>query len=180
MLSDKMQQALNDQLNAEWYSSYLYVSMAAYFESLALKGFANWMSVQAQEERVHGEMFYNHINSRRGRVVLKAIDAPPTEWKSPLNAFEHVLDHEQRVTGLIDNLVTAAGGENDYATQQFLQWFVSEQVEEEENADAIVRQLTLIGDNPHALLMLDRELARRVFVPPVAAGGGGAEAGAAA
>jgi ferritin len=179
MLSDKMQQALNDQLNAEWYSSYLYVSMAAHFESLALKGFANWMSVQAQEEHVHGEMFYNHINARRGRVVLKAIDAPPTEWKSPLNAFEHVLDHEQRVTGLIDNLITAAGSENDYATQQFLQWFVSEQVEEEENADAIVRQLKLIGDDPHALLMLDRELAARVFVPPAAAGGG-AQAGAAA
>jgi ferritin len=111
--------------------------------------------------------------------VLKAIDAPPAEWKSPLNAFEHVLDHEQRVTGLINKLVTTAAGENDYATQQFLQWFVAEQVEEEENADAIVRQLKLIGDNPHALLMLDRELATRVFVPPVAAGGS-AQAGAAA
>ena len=176
MLSAKMQEALNDQLNAEWYSSYLYVAMKAYFESLGLKGFANWMGVQAKEEWVHGEMFYAQVNDRRGRVLLKEIAAPPTEWKSPLNVFEHTLEHEQIVTGRINKLVDMAAGESDHATNAFLQWFVTEQVEEEANADAILQQLKLIGDNPHALLMLDRELATRVFVPPVA----GAEGGAAA
>ncbi len=166
MLSDKMQQALNAQLNAELYSSYLYVSMAAYFESLNLKGFANWMWVQQQEERVHADLFYGQINARLGRVTLKAIDAPATEWKSPLDAFEHVLKHEQMVTGLINNLVALAMGEKDFASNQFLQWFVAEQVEEEDNADSIVKQLQLIGDNVHALLMLDRELAARVFAVP--------------
>ncbi len=166
MLSEKMQEALNDQLNAEWYSSYLYVAMAAYLEATGLKGFANWMRVQAKEEWAHGEIFYNQINSRRGRVLLQPIAGPPTEWKSPQHAFEHVLEHEQMVTGRINALVSQALAESDHATNSFLQWFVDEQVEEEENADQILQQLKLIGDNPHALLMLDRELAARVFVMP--------------
>ena len=176
MLSKKMLKALNAQLNAEWYSSYLYVSMAAYFEDLNLKGFANWMSVQAQEEHAHGQMFYNQLNDRRGRVTLTAIAAPPTEWESPEKVFAHVLEHEQMVTGLINKLVDLAQAESDHATRNFLQWFVAEQVEEEANADAILRQLNLVGDNPHALLMLDRELAMRVFVDPLATAGGGAAA----
>lgn len=176
MLSERMQEALNDQLNAEWYSSYLYLSMAAYFESTGLKGFANWMSVQAKEEWAHGEMFYAQLNNRRGRVLLKHIAGPPTEWPSPQGAFAHVLEHEQMVTGRINTLVDLALSEADHATNAFLQWFVNEQVEEESNADHILQQLKLIGDNPHALLMLDRELATRVFVPPVPAAGGGAAA----
>jgi len=176
MLSEKMQEAFNDQLNAEWYSSYLYISMAAYFESVGLKGFANWMHVQAKEEWVHGEMFYAHLNDRRGRVLLKHIAGPPTEWKSAQHAFEHTLEHEQVVTGRINKLVDMAVAESDHAANAFLQWFVTEQVEEESNADAILQQLKLIGDNPHALLMLDRELATRVFVPPAAAGAGGGTA----
>ncbi len=171
MLSEKMLEALNGQLTAEWYSSYLYVSMAAYFESLNLKGFAHWMSVQAKEEWVHGEMFYAQINERRGRVSLKAIEVPPTEWKSPLDVFAYALAHEQKVTGLINKLVDQALRESDHATNNFLQWFVAEQVEEEAAADAIVQQLKLVGDNPHALLMLDRELATRVFALPAAATG---------
>lgn len=169
MLSEKMQEALNRQLNAEWYSSYLYASMGAYFESLNLKGFAHWMALQAKEEWVHGEMFYAQINERRGRVTLKAIDAPPTEWKSPLAVFEEVLAHEQKVTGLIDKLVDQAIGESDHATNNFLQWFVSEQVEEEAAADEILQKLKLIGDSPQALLMLDQELAARAFNLPAAA-----------
>ena len=171
MLSEKMLEALNGQLNAEWYSSYLYVSMAAYFESLNLKGFANWMSVQAKEEWVHGEMFYAQINARRGRVTLGTIEAPPAEWKSPRDAFAHVLAHEQKVTGLINKLVDQALSESDHATNTFLQWFVTEQVEEEANADAIVQQLKLIGDDPHARLLLDREVATRAFALPAAAAG---------
>lgn len=171
MLSEKMEQALNEQLNAEWYSSYLYISMGAYFASLNLKGFAHWMEVQGKEEWVHGEMFYSQINERRGRVTLQAIAAPPTEWKSPLEVFQEVLAHEQKVTGLINNLVAQAARENDYATNNFLQWFVAEQVEEEAAADEILQQLKLIGDNPQALLMLDRELGARVFNLPAAAAG---------
>jgi ferritin len=168
---EKMLEACNGQLNAEWYSSYLYVSMAAYFESLNLKGFAHWMSVQAKEEWVHGELFYAQIHDRRGRVTLRAIEAPATEWESPREAFEHVLAHEQKVTGLINKLMDQAVGESDHATSNFLQWFVGEQVEEEAAADAILQQLKLIGDNAHALLMLDRELAARVFALPAVATG---------
>jgi ferritin len=171
MLSEKMLEALNGQLNAEWYSSYLYVSMGAYFASLNLKGFAHWMEVQGKEEWVHGEMFYAQINARRGRVTLQAIAAPPTEWRSSQDVFQEVLAHEQKVTGLINKLVDQAVSESDHATNNFLQWFVAEQVEEEEAADEILQQLKLIGDNPQALLMLDRELTARAFSLPAAAVG---------
>jgi len=173
MLSEKMLEGLSDQLNAEWYSSYLYISMAAYFESLNLKGFAHWMSVQAKEEWVHGELFYKQIVDRRGRVLLKAIEKPPMEWKSPEAAFAHTLDHEQLVTGRINKLVDQSVSESDHATRSFLQWLVDEQVEEEASADEILQQLRLIGDNVHALLMLDRELAARVFALPTVAAGTG-------
>jgi len=172
MISEKMQDALNGQLNAELYSAYLYVSMSAYFESMNLRGFANWMRVQAQEEVVHAYKFYSHLNERGGRVILPQIDGPPTEWDSPLAAFEAVYEHEQKVTGLINDLVDLAVAERDHATNNFLQWFVTEQVEEEASASEVVEGLKLIGDAKAELFMLDRELGQRVFTPPATAEGG--------
>jgi ferritin len=163
MISKKMQNAINGQINAELYSAYLYLSMSADFSSKNLPGFANWMKIQAQEELGHAMKLYNFIEERLGRVTLKAIDAPPTEWDSPLTAFEAVLKHEQKVTGLINKLVDQAIAENDHATRGFLQWFVDEQVEEEASADAIVEQLKLIKSAPGGLFMLDKELGRRTF-----------------
>ncbi len=167
MIKEKIQNALNRQTNAEMYSAYLYLSMSAFFESINLKGFANWMRVQTQEEMAHAMKFYDYINERGGRITLTAIDAPPTQWKSPLDVFEHVYKHEQRVTGLINDLVNLAVAENDHATNNFLQWFVAEQVEEESSADEIVQNLRLLGDaRGSGLFMLDKELGQRVFTPP--------------
>jgi len=166
MLSEKIQQALNEQINAELYSSYLYLAMQAYFESINLAGFANWMKAQTQEELMHAIKIYDFVNERNSRVILKAIDKPPTEWKSPLDVFEQVFKHEQKVTALINNLVNLAADEKDHATASFLQWFVNEQVEEEASADAVLQQLKLMQDAPGGLFMLDRELAQRVFTPP--------------
>ena len=169
MINEKMEQALNEQLNAEYYSSYLYLSMAAYFESIDLPGFANWMRVQVQEEMFHTLKFYDYIVERAGRVILRAIEAPPTEWKSPLDAFEATLTHEQKVTGLINDLVYLARDERDNASEIFLQWFVTEQVEEEDSVNTILAQLRLIKDNPQGLFMLNKDLGQRVFTPPATA-----------
>ncbi len=166
MIKEKIQEALNKQLNAELFSSYLYLSMAAYFESINLKGFANWMRVQTQEELVHAMKFYNFIIERGGKAVLSAIEGPPTQWKSPLAVFEHAYQHEQKVTGLINNLVDLSIAEQDHATNNFLQWFVAEQVEEEASADEVVQKIKLMGDASGGLFMLDQELAQRVFTPP--------------
>ncbi len=166
MLSDKMQDALNGQIVAETYSAYLYWSMAAYFESVNLSGFARWMKAQAQEELVHAAKFFDFVVERGGRVTLDAIDAPPTEWDSPLAAFEHAYEHEQKVTGLINNLVDMAVAQRDHATRNFLDWFVDEQVEEEASADGVVQKLRLIGDAPGGLFMLNQELGQRVFTMP--------------
>ncbi len=166
MIKEKIQEALNKQLNAELFSSYLYLSMAAYFESINLKGFANWMRVQTQEELVHAMKFYNFIIERGGKAVLSAIEGPPTQWKSPLAVFEHAYKHEQKVTGLINNLVDLSIAEQDHATNNFLQWFVAEQVEEEASADEVVQKIKLMGDASGGLFMLDQELAQRVFTPP--------------
>lgn len=166
MIKEKIQKALNQQLNAELFSSYLYLSMAAYFESINLKGFANWMRVQTQEELVHAMKFYNFIIERGGKAVLKAIEGPPTQWKSPLAVFEHAYKHEQKVTGLINNLVDLSIAEQDHATNNFLQWFVAEQVEEEASADEVVQKIKLMSDASGGLFMLDQELAQRVFTPP--------------
>jgi len=163
MLNNKVEKALNDQTNAEMYSAYLYLSMSAYFQSISLMGCANWMRVQAQEEMFHAMKFYDFINERGGGVVLKAIDAPPTEWGSPLATFEAVLEHEQKVTGLINSLVEVAQEEHDHATNIFLQWFVTEQVEEEDNADTIIQKIKLMGDARGGLFMLDSELGQRVY-----------------
>lgn len=173
MIKKKMQETLNKQSNRELYSSYLYLSMSAYFESINLKGFANWMMVQAQEELVHAMKFYDYVVERGGRVILDAIEAPPSEWASPMKVFEYTYKHEQKVTGLINNLVNLAVAEKDHATNSFLQWFVTEQVEEEASADEVVQKLKLAGDEGSGLFMLDRELAQRVFTPPVTQKEGG-------
>jgi len=161
MLSENMQAALNKQLNAELYSGYLYLSMNAYFKALNLDGFANWMYYQAQEELTHGMKFYDFINQRGGQVSLAQIEAPPTSWESPLAVFEATLAHEQKVTGLINDLMEVALTERDHATQIFLQWFVSEQVEEEESVGGVLEQLKLMGAAKGGLFMIDRELAKR-------------------
>ena len=161
MLSEKVEKALNGQLNAEMYSGYLYLSMNAYFKSINLDGFANWMHHQALEELEHGMKFYDFINQRGGRVTLKAIEAPPIEWDSPLAVFEETLKHEQKVTGLINALVDTALAENDHATNIFLQWFVTEQVEEEESVGGVLEQLKLLGEAKGGLFMMDRELSKR-------------------
>jgi ferritin len=174
-MDEKMQEALNKQLNAEIYSAYLYLSMSAYFQSVNLDGFANWMRVQWQEELAHGLKFYDYVNERGGRVVLQAVDEPPSEWDSPLAVFEDTYRHEQKVTGMINKLVDLAVETRDHATNNFLQWFVSEQVEEEASADEVVQKLKLVGDDPSGLFMIDQELGQRVFVAPAATTEGGAE-----
>ena len=167
MLSNKMEAAINQQINAEMYSSYLYLSMATYFESTSLAGMSNWMRQQAQEEMFHGMKMFDFVCERGGRVTLMAIDEPPSEWSSVLDVFENVLAHEQKVTGLINDLVNLALDERDHATNIFLQWFVSEQVEEEDTAGGLVDKLKLIGNDANGLFMLDTELANRLFTLPV-------------
>jgi ferritin len=161
MLSDKMQGAMNQQINAELHSAYVYLSMSAYFENQNLPGFANWMRVQAQEELDHAMRFYNFIHERLGRVLLQPIADVPTEWDSPLAVFEAAFKHEQKISGMIHDLVDLAIQEKDHPANSFLQWFVDEQVEEEASADAIVQQLKLIGSSGQALFLLDREMAQR-------------------
>ena len=177
MVSKKMLEALNEQINAEIYSSYLYLAMAAYFDSLTLKGHANWMRVQAQEELVHAVRFYTYINDRNGRVTLKAIACPPAKWDSPCAVFEATYEHEQKVTARINKLAALAAQEKDPVTGNFLLWFLTEQVEEEANAKGTADKLRMVGDKGPGLFMVDQELATRVFVMPPA--GGAAPAAAA-
>jgi ferritin len=166
MISDKMQDALNDQINAELYSSYLYLAMAAYFDDVGLGGFASWMKAQAQEEAFHAMKFFSYVSERGGRVELKAIQEPPKEWESSKAAFEASLEHERYVSKRINDLVNLAQEERDHATNNFLQWFVSEQVEEEDNVGQVVDKLKLMGEAPGGMFMLDRELGQRTFTPP--------------
>jgi len=161
MINDKMEKALNAQINAELYSAYVYLSMAAYFESRDLPGMANWMTAQAQEEVAHAMKLYRHIVERGGRVSLTAIDGPPADWESPAAVFEAAYKHEQHVTKLIHDLVALSIEVKDYAAKSMLDWFVDEQVEEEASASAIVAKLQMIGDHAPALLMLDNELGAR-------------------
>ncbi len=170
MLNERIQQAFNQQVNAEIYSSYLYLSMAAYFASINLMGFSNWMRCQAQEELVHAMKFYSFIIERGGTVTLTAIEGPPAKWDSPIHAFREAYAHEQKVTGLINSLVDLAIQEKDHAGNAFLQWFVTEQVEEEASADGVVQQLKLAGDQGGGLFMIDLELAKRVFTMPAPGG----------
>jgi ferritin len=161
MISDKMQRALNEQLNLELYSAYVYASMAAHFEYKNLHGIANWFEVQVKEELGHSAKFYKYINDQGAPVALAAIAQPPTEFKSPVAAFEESLNHERKVTQSINNLMGQAVSESDYATVAFLQWFVTEQVEEESSVDDILQKLKLVGEDPRGLFMIDRQLAMR-------------------
>jgi ferritin len=161
MLSKKMEAALNGQINAELFSSYLYIAMAAYFESINMSGMAQWMKVQAKEEEVHAHKFFGYIVERGSRVKLEAVAAPTFEWASPLAVFEAAYAHEVMVTGLINDLAKLAQEEQDTATKIFLQWFITEQVEEEKSADEVVQKLKMIKDAPQGLLMLDSILGRR-------------------
>jgi ferritin len=161
MLSEAMQNAINEQIKDELYSAYLYLSMAAYFEATSLPGFASWMRMQSQEELDHALKFFDFVNERGGRVVFQAIEQPTVEFESPLAVFEATYEHEQKVTALIHNLYEVALQENDYAAQVMLHWFIEEQVEEEASASQIVDTLERIGDKDQGLIMLDRELGRR-------------------
>ncbi|MEA3400887.1 MAG: ferritin [Armatimonadota bacterium] len=166
MIDEGMAGAINDQINAELYSAYIYYSMGAWFEEQNLPGMAQWMKAQTQEEMFHADKFFNYLAERGGRVLMQAIDEPPTEWDSPLAVFEHAYEHEQYVTSRINDLVDLAVELKDHATNQFLQWYVEEQVEEEASADEIVQQLKRIGDSANALYMLDKELSARTFSLP--------------
>ena len=168
MLSKRMEKAINDQIKWEYYSAYLYLSLAAYFQNLGLPGFANWMQVQVQEELFHGTKMLRYVLEKGGRVQLQGIEAPPNTWKAPLAAFEFSLAHEYQVTKRINDLVDLAQKEKDHASAIFLQWFVTEQVEEEANFGDTVSKLKLVGDGG-GLFMLDRELAARVYVLPTTA-----------
>jgi ferritin len=162
-----MEKALNEQLNREMYSAYLYMSMSSHCTRIGLKGFANWFMVQYHEEMMHAIKIYEYIHSQGGQVILKAIGEPPNKFKNPLEMFEKTLEHEQFITRSINELTDIAISEKDHASQIFLQWYVSEQVEEEENDNDMINQLKLIGDNPQGLMMLDRELATRMTTVPV-------------
>lgn len=161
MISKTMQAAVNEQINKELFSAYLYLSMSSHFEDKNLGGFARWMRVQAGEEQEHAMKFFDHLRERGGRVLLQAIAAPATEWKSNLEAFKEVQAHEAKVTASINSLYELALKEKDYPAQVMLQWFISEQVEEEKNAADIVSQLEMIEDRGTAVLMLDKQLGKR-------------------
>lgn len=167
MFSEKMQQAFNAQINAEFYSEYLYLAMKAFFDEKHLAGFANWFNVQVQEEHAHGMGMYDYVHERGGNVELAAIDKPVLEGNCPVSLFEQVLKHEQLVTSKINALVDVAEAEHDRAALSFLDWYIKEQVEEEANVRQLLSTLRLIGEDKKALLMLDRELAARTFVAPV-------------
>jgi ferritin len=160
-LGKKMQDAVNDQIKEELFSSYIYLSMAAYFESVNLPGFAHWMRVQSQEELQHALKFFDFVNERGGRVELKALDQPPVEYSGPTAVMEKTLEHEQYITGRIHALYSLAVEEKDYASFSTLQWFVDEQVEEEQNAGEILELLKTVGDKGQGLIMVDRKLAAR-------------------
>jgi len=166
MLNKKIEKELNNQINAEFFSAYLYLSMSAYLASQNLNGFANWMLVQFQEEQFHAMKFYNYVIERGGKVTLKPIEGPKIEWKNIIEVFEATLEHEQKITKLINNLINLSILEKDHATASMLQWFVTEQVEEEANVDDILQQLKMLDGKGAGLFMLDREMKQRIFSPP--------------
>ena len=166
MISKRLEEAINAQINAEMWSAYLYLSMSAYCQDKGLSGIANWFAIQFKEEQDHAQIFYNYLISRGGRVLLQPIAAVETEWASPLAAFEATYEHEQKVTSLINNLMQIAVEEKDFASQSRLQWFVDEQVEEEENALDIINKLRMLDGNSYGMYMLDQELGARVYTTP--------------
>lgn len=167
MISEKMRMAFLEQINAELYSEYLYLSMKAYFADLNLNGFVNWMNVQVQEEHAHGMGMFDYVIERGGKVELFEIKKPECDFKSPLDVFEKVLVHEEYVTSRINALLDVAEETKDRAAIIFLNWYLKEQVEEEANVGCVLAQLKLIGDDKHALFALDKELQQRTFVQPV-------------
>lgn len=169
MIKKEMLDALNEQINAESYSAYMYLSMAAYFENMGLSGFAHWMKVQYQEEAAHAIKFFNYVTERGGKVELKAISQVPVEFDGIVDIYEKTLVHENHVTDLINNLMNVAVSVSDHASQSFLKWFIDEQVEEEANVEKILATLKLINGQGNGIFMMDRELGQRVFVDPNAA-----------
>lgn len=165
MLNKKIEDAINNQINAELWSAYLYLSMSLDCASKGLQGAANWFEIQYQEEQAHAMKFKNYIISRGGKAKLQPIAEVQTEWALLLDIFKDTLVHEQHVTALLNNIYMIALDEKDVATQSMLKWFIDEQVEEEENATSMIDALKMIGDNGYGLYMLDKELATRVFVP---------------
>jgi len=166
MINQKVEKALNEQINKEFYSSYLYLAMSAYFEDTNLKGFAKWMRVQAQEESAHAMIIFNHIIERGGKVSLGQIAAPTAKFASPLEVFQKSLEHEQYISSSIHSIVELANQEKDYASLNMLNWFVDEQVEEEANASEIVEQLKMVGDRPGNVFYIDRHIGKREFSVP--------------
>jgi ferritin len=171
MLTPKLVDALNEQMKFEFFSGYLYMAIAGHFENDDLPGFANWMRIQAKEELAHGQMFFDFICEAGGRTNLQPIDGPKNDFTSTLDAFEYSLEHEKFVTGRINKLMSLAKEEGDHASEIFLQWFVTEQVEEEANFGLMVKKLQRIGDDGAGLLRIDEDLATRVFTPPAALAG---------
>ncbi len=165
MLSQKIEAALNAQINAEMWSAYLYLSMSAWCHSNGQSGMGKWFEVQFKEEQDHAQILFNYIVQRGGKVTLSAIDAVPTEWENVLEVFESTLKHENKVTSLINNLFALTLEENDFATQSMLKWFIDEQVEEEDNAQTIIDKLRMIKDNGYGLYMIDKELGARTYTP---------------
>jgi ferritin len=166
MMNKKVKKALNNQINAELYASYLYLSMVAWFESRSLTGFASWMRVQVQEENFHAMKIFDYLHDRNTEVILESLQKPESGWDSPLAVIESGVKHEQKVTAMINDLVTCAMEEHDHAANQFLQWYVAEQVEEEANFGAVCDRLRLVGNDSAGLFALDLEMAKRVYVPP--------------
>jgi len=166
MIKKEVLDALNEQINAESYSAYMYLSMAGYFENMGLPGFANWMKVQYQEEAAHALKFFNYVTDRGGKVVLKAVEQVPVDFDGVVDVYEKTLAHENNVTDLINNLMNVAVKASDHASQSFLKWFVDEQVEEESNVEKILATLKLINGQGNGIFMMDRELSQRVFVDP--------------
>ena len=166
MLSKKMLNTLNEQIKLEMYSAHLYLAMSSHIEHQGFKGMAKWLRVQYEEETFHFLKFYDYVKSRGEKVILKAIDAPPNDFGTPLETFRKVLEHEQQITADINKLYKTAIDQNDFASQIFLQWFISEQVEEEDSTSEVLNKIQLIRDKPTDLLYLDKELGTRTFTPP--------------
>lgn len=166
MINNELTQAINDQINAEFWSAYLYLSMSMHFANAGYPGIANWYAIQFKEEQDHATIFMNYLNSRGEKVVLQPIKEVPNTWETPLAAFQATLDHERVVTSLINNLAEIAVRTKDFATQNMLQWFINEQVEEEETAQGYIDALKMIGDNGYGLYMFDKELAARTYSTP--------------
>ena len=167
MLKQNIEKTLNNQINREFYSSYLYLSMSSYLNELGLAGYANWFRIQAMEERDHALLIYDYVHKSGGSVELEAIEAPPKTFDGVLGVLNMTAEHESLVTGLINNIVTLANEEKDHKTSSYFRWFVNEQVEEEDNAATNIKKYTLMGTDGKGIYLLDQEMATRIYNPPV-------------